>query len=376
MLKRLLFLVAIVAAAVTASAQSDPVSRFVPKDQRNAISDVKITRDGDTATLAGWVGTAAQRDSVVRCLREECGMSSVNTDSLRVLELEVPSGKRWAQVKVAVASLRCEPRHAGEMATQAVMGMPMKVLELKGEWARVQLPDEYIAWVPESSIAYKTDVEFAAWRANRDRCIVTSMSASVMSAPYGDEPVSDLVLGCMLEVKERVGSWQRVVIPDGREGFVALRDVTSLATWASQTFDAPQIERTARKMLGAGYLWGGTSTKVTDCSGLVKVCYLANGIILHRDASQQAKTGEKIADWHDAQLGDLLFFGNSKTGRVTHVGIYLRDGMYIHCSGQVKINSLNEDDPLYLYSPLSISRIGGRVGTTGIVAARNHPWLF
>ena len=129
-------------------------------------------------------------------------------------------------------------------------------------------------------------------------------------------------------------------------------------------------------MLGSGYLWGGTSTKVTDCSGLMKIAYLANGIILSRDASQQALTGEKIADWHKAELGDLLFFGNSKTGRVTHVGMYLRDGLYIHCSGQVKINSLEEKSPLYLYSPLSISRIKTKIGTTGIIPVRDHSWFF
>ena len=129
-------------------------------------------------------------------------------------------------------------------------------------------------------------------------------------------------------------------------------------------------------MMGSGYLWGGTSTKVTDCSGLVKVCYLANGIIVQRDASQQALTGQKIAHWHDARLGDLLFFGNSKTGRVTHVGIYLRDGRYIHCSGQVKVNSLDPASPDYLYSPLSISRIDGQIGTRGITTVKRHPWYF
>lgn len=131
-------------------------------------------------------------------------------------------------------------------------------------------------------------------------------------------------------------------------------------------------------MMGSGYLWGGTSTKLTDCSGLAKVSYFSNGIILQRDASQQALTGEiiKADEWKSAQTGDLLFFGSS-SGRVTHVAIYLRDGKYIHCSGQVKINSVNPDDDDYLTTPfLSISRINGKVGSKGIVAVRNHPWYF
>ena len=359
-----------VASAMLTTMANDAVSRFLPKDQRNAISEVTFS-DGDDGVkrAIGWVGTTAQRDSIVRF------MQGVNVDSLRVLELEMPADKRWARVKVAVASLRCEPRHGGEMATQAVMGTPMHVLQQQGEWLRVQLPDEYIAWVPESSIYFTTPEALATWRGAK-RVIVTAIATWMMSAPRGDEPVSDLVMGCMLEVKDDGGDWLRVATPDGREGYVAREAVTSMREWASQSFNASQIERTARKMMGAGYLWGGTSTKVTDCSGLVKVCYLGNGIILHRDASQQAKNGELIADWHEARLGDLLFFGNAKTGRVTHVGIYLRDGLYIHCSGQVKINSLDPESDKYLYSPLSIRRISGQVGATGITAAARHPWLF
>ena len=63
---------------------------------------------------------------------------------------------------------------------------------------------------------------------------------------------------------------------------------------------------------------------------------------------------------------------------MTHVGLYLRNGKYIHCSGQVKINSLDPtaSDYPYLYSPLSASRIRGMVGTKGIIALKNHPWFF
>ena len=159
---------------------------------------------------------------------------------------------------------------------------------------------------------------------------------------------------------------------------MAQTDVQEFAQWAQQKPDMKLVEKTARRMMGAGYLWGGTSTKVTDCSGLAKVSYFANAIILQRDASQQALTGKKIAadDWKQARQGDLVFFG-SKSGRVTHVGIYLRGGQYIHCSGRVKINSVDPKASDYLTTPfLSISRIDGEVGTAGIVAVKDHEWYF
>ena len=54
----------------------------------------------------------------------------------------------WALVSIPVASLRTAPRHSAEMATQAVMGTPVRILEKTDNWNRVQCPDGYIAYVP------------------------------------------------------------------------------------------------------------------------------------------------------------------------------------------------------------------------------------
>ena len=340
-------------------------------DKRTAIWDVSTIDQGGRPVVIGTVGTQAQKDQLDKVLSRFDGV----TDNVVVLENSMPAGKRWAIVKLAVASLRCTPQHSGEMATQAVMGTPVKVLEVNGEWCRVQTPDDYISYVPESSITYMNSKQLVGWRQSK-RMIVTCYGTRLVTEPSGDETVSDLVLSSILEKRGEKGKWVKLATPDGREGWVEKKDVEEFDQWAKQTYDADYLEKVARRMMGSGYLWGGTSTKVTDCSGLMKVCHLANGIILQRDASQQALTGKKIDDWHQAKLGDLLFFGNSKTGRVTHVGMYLRDGAFIHCSGQVKINNLDPNASDYLYSPLSISRIDGQIGTKGITYVRDHPWYF
>ena len=110
------------------------------------------------------------------------------------------------------------------------------------------------------------------------------------------------------------------------------------------------IVETAKRFLGLPYLWGGTSSKALDCSGFTKTVFFMNGIILQRDASQQALYGEPAdasANYKYLEPADLLFFGNQKTDstdeRVTHVGIYIGNGDIIHSSsgaGYVKINSL------------------------------------
>ena len=367
-----------VAMAVTPVETLKELKERIAPDKRTAIWDVNATQQGGKWVLSGTVGTKAQKQAILAAMTKS-GYGNY-TDKITVLEDRIPQDRKWALVKLSIATLRTEPKHSAEIATQGIMGAPVKVLEKRDDWYRVQMADDYIAYVPESSLAFKNDVQMKNWRKAK-RYIVTAYDSRLVTEPHGDETVSDLVMGNIVEFKSTQGNWYKVATPDGRTGWVDGADIAELSQWSQQGFSAAQIEKTARRMMGSSYLWGGTSTKVTDCSGLSKVAYLSNGIILQRDASQQALTGKimkKGTDWRQYETGDLLFFGNEKTGRVTHVGIYLRDGKYIHCSGQVKINSLipTASDYPYLYSPLSASRIKGMVGTKGIKALKDHPWYF
>ena len=376
-MKKLIFLLIAIACIMPAQARClkqvvDSLKKEYAPDGRTAVWQIDCEEHYQAWTLKGVVDNAKNKAAIL----DEAKRLGINVvDSIAVLENSLE--KPWAIVKLAIASLRTDGRHAAEMATQAIMGMPVKVLEKKGDWYRVQTPDNYISYCPGNSLQLVGEREMKAWRSAK-RYIVTAYQSQMVAKPGSDETVSDLVLGNILEYKGKSGKWIKLSTPDGREGYVAQTDVQEFAQWAQQKPDMKLVEKTARRMMGAGYLWGGTSTKVTDCSGLAKVSYFANAIILQRDASQQALTGKKIAadDWKQARLGDLVFFG-SKSGRVTHVGIYLRGGQYIHCSGRVKINSVDPKASDYLTTPfLSISRIDGEVGTDGIVAVKDHEWYF
>jgi cell wall-associated NlpC family hydrolase len=88
----------------------------------------------------------------------------------------------------------------------------------------------------------------------------------------------------------------------------------------------------ARAQVGTRYRFGGTSPdRGFDCSGLVRFVASALGLELPRTAHQQAHVGfEVVKDSSFLRPGDLLTFGRGS--RVTHVGIYVGDGRFVHAS--------------------------------------------
>ncbi|MCL1893030.1 MAG: NlpC/P60 family protein [Holophagaceae bacterium] len=94
---------------------------------------------------------------------------------------------------------------------------------------------------------------------------------------------------------------------------------------------------TAESYLGVPYRWGGTSAQTGfDCSGLSQSVYKLNGLSIPRTSREQYSKGRAVTK-NNLRGGDLLFFSTSKGTNVSHVAIYIGDGIFIHApsSGQV-----------------------------------------
>ena len=376
----MMLLVGGIATASPAKAILDSIqSRYVP-DRRVAVWDISLqeaTRNGvPCQILLGKTDNKEAKQQLLNSLKR----NNISYEDFIELLPNVAEKQQWALVRISVACIRSEARSGAELASQAIMGTPLRVLEQRGGMSRVQTPDGYIGYVTDNSLSFLSASDMAVWK-EAERYIVTASQTKLYSNPKADDDniVTDLVLGNIIEYKGKTGKFIRLALPDGRTGFALKKEVQKLSKWTKQTFNYELIEKNARRMMGSPYLWGGMSTKMADCSGFVKTCYFANGIILQRDASQQAHTGQvfKWEDWkNDMMPGDLIFIG-TKSGRVTHVAMYIGNGKYIHSSGRVKINSLDPASPDYLdYTFLSVSRIKGHIGTQGITAVKAHPWYF
>lgn len=109
----------------------------------------------------------------------------------------------------------------------------------------------------------------------------------------------------------------------------------------SRTLDTKKviqkIEENAKSLLGIKYVWGATGPHTYDCSGFTQKIYGKSGIFLPRVSRDQARVGEFVK-YENLQRGDMVFFDTKKkrTGIVSHVGIYLGAGNFIHASSAAK----------------------------------------
>jgi cell wall-associated NlpC family hydrolase len=166
------------------------------------------------------------------------------------------------------------------------------------------------------------------------------------------------------QVTVKVGQIADVVEPLGRIGATKARVLlagsylpgydaaTGRVSLGSQTFyyhgrlaeparSRDEVLLHAYLFLNAPYQWGGRSLFGLDCSGFTQMVYRLAGVALLRDASQQATQGETLSFLEEAQPGDLAFFDNDE-GRIIHVGMLVRPDQIIHCSGQVRLDGIDQ----------------------------------
>jgi len=348
--------------------------QLVP-DKRVAILDFELKDTlQQTIVITGETNLPDAKYQIIRFLADN---NVKFIDSLRLLPDASLGVKTWALATLSVSNLRALPDHTTELLSQVMMGTPLKILDHYNNWFRVQTPEYYIGWMDSSGLERITQKELEHWKAS-DRYLFNAMSGYVYNVPAKKgEVVSDLVRGDLFEVERAVKGFLKIRIPDGRSGYVRKAVCISFDKWSNQEPNVKAVLKVAGQMMGSPYLWGGTSSKGVDCSGFVKLVYYDQGIILARDASQQARYGYPVEFRNPDKLqpGDLLFFGRSALN-ITHVGIYLGKGNFIHSSGRVHINSIDPTDPNYTINRniVTARRILNSLNTEGITRVKDHPW--
>ena len=176
-------------------------------------------------------------------------------------------------------------------------------------------------------------------------------------------------------IKQANGLWTDIILPGQRLDIPTRGAVATLARrympapepipvprvafqrTAKEGSQGARIVQDAKRYLGIRYVWGGTSTRALDCSGLIFRVFSPYVRSLGRLRSYDYFQMSKVVAPEALLPGDLVFFTTDDPGP-SHMGIFIGDGKFIHASstaGGVTITSL--DDPFYGNRFLGVRRL-------------------
>lgn len=225
---------------------------------------------------------------------------------------------------LSIIPVRQLPSDNAEMTTQLLFGEHFKILEVKKRWSKILIShDSYKGWVCNKQITIINEEEYI--KLEKETATISTDILDII----GTDINQPIVIGSILPTYKS----DHALINNKMYKFTG----NSTQGFSQKKF----LIENALIYLNAPYLWGGRSPFGIDCSGFTQLIYRLQGIKLPRDAYQQAEVGNTLSFIEESEEGDLAFFDNTE-GKITHVGIIMKNNYIIHASGKVRIDRIDQ----------------------------------
>ena len=256
----------------------------------------------------------------------------------------LPSSLAVYQAKVKADSLYLRSAPGGSVIATLSQGTTVAVTNNSSEWYKV-IVDGKEGYVSGSYLTGTTATDFSVGSGK----ITCSSTVNLRSeANTSSSILTSLSNGTAVTITGVSGGWYKVSV-NGKSGYIkadyittSVSSSTNMASYSGLSAKRTAVLDYAAKFLGVPYVYGGSTPSGFDCSGFTSYVYKNTVCSIERVAQAQFDTTTRVS--RDELLpGDLVFFGSSAYS-ISHVGIYVGDGQFIHAphtGDVVKYDSLS-----------------------------------
>jgi cell wall-associated NlpC family hydrolase len=216
----------------------------------------------------------------------------------------------WAELNKDRINIRTAPSTDARRITLVDRWTKVQVLGRQGDWSRIRLQSGAVGWVLSKYLS-PTKPPQTRQVATRSPSRKPASRTAQASRPERDQ----------------------------QQPTASKKPTTADAPAVANGQPAPV--RRALGYLGARYCYGGSGSRGFDCSGFTSYIYRQHGISLPHNSAAQYRVGKPVSR-SELRPGDLVFF-RTRGNRISHVGIYIGNGKFVHASsarGRVRIDTL------------------------------------
>lgn len=313
--------------------------------------NIRATQSTDAVILS--TADNGETVTVVADLDGWFRISAPNVGTAYVTSQFVSIKKADGTVNGSSVNIRTSPSTSGAVIGQANTGDLLSVIGSTGDWYTIDyngttayvhkeyLSGDMLKYLGGTSAAVSNPAGAPSSSATANVYATVKCSGVLnmrAQASTGSDIVVTVPSGYNLSVYDYSNGWVKVSDDSGRIGYVSSDYIelkngskpSNVSVASSNSSKGNEVITYAKQFIGTPYVYGGTNLQTgVDCSGFVYAVYQHFGISLNRSSRDQYSNGTSV-DKSNLQTGDLVFFNTGGNSAISHVGIYISNGQYIH----------------------------------------------